>query len=176
PRAGPSHLRPPRRRARRGRAPPGLMRPLVSVIAPVFNEEAVIGEFVSRIRAVADGLREKYDFEIILVDDGSRDASLARLKELAGQERRLRVLELRRNYGQTAALQAGFDAARGEILLSLDSDLQHFPEDIPQFLETLDQGYEVVCGWRHQRAEGVVRRWPSRVANVLLRALSGVDI
>jgi glycosyltransferase involved in cell wall biosynthesis len=152
------------------------MRPLVSVIAPVYNEATVIDEFVSRLRAVVDGLKERYDFEIILVDDGSRDASLARLKELVRQEPRLRVLELRRNYGQTAALQAGFDAARGEILLSLDSDLQHFPEDIPQFLDTLETGYEVVCGWRRERAEGIVRRWPSRAANVLLRALSGLAI
>jgi glycosyltransferase involved in cell wall biosynthesis len=152
------------------------MRPLVSVIAPVFNEEAVIDEFVARLRAVIDGLRERYEFEIILVDDGSRDGSLARLKALAGQEPRLRILELRRNYGQTAALQAGFDAAKGEILLSLDSDLQHFPEDIPQFLDTLETGYEVVCGWRRERAEGIVRRWPSRAANVLLRALSGLAI
>jgi glycosyltransferase involved in cell wall biosynthesis len=153
-----------------------MTRPLVSVVAPVYNEEAVIDEFVSRLRTVADGLRERYEFEIILVDDGSRDGSLARLKDLARQEPRLRVLELRRNYGQTAALQAGFDAARGEVLLSLDSDLQHFPEDIPPFLDTLEQGYEVVCGWRRDRAEGIVRRWPSRAANVLLRALSGLDI
>jgi glycosyltransferase involved in cell wall biosynthesis len=153
-----------------------LTRPLVSVIAPVFNEETVIEEFVRRLGAVLDGLADKYDFEIVLVDDGSKDASLARMKALVGAQPRLRVLELRRNYGQTAALQAGFDAARGEILLSMDSDLQHFPEDIPQFLETLDQGYEVVCGWRHQRAEGVVRRWPSRVANRLLRWVSGLQI
>jgi glycosyltransferase involved in cell wall biosynthesis len=152
------------------------MRPLVSVIAPVFNEEAVIDEFVARLRAVVDGMRDRYEFEIILVDDGSRDGSLPRLKGLAAQEPRLRILELRRNYGQTAALQAGFDAARGEILLSLDSDLQHFPEDIPQFLDTLETGYEVVCGWRRERAEGIVRRWPSRAANVLLRALSGLAI
>lgn len=153
-----------------------MTRPLVSVVAPVFNEETVIGEFVQRLGAVLDGLRDRYDFEIILVDDGSRDASLARMKALVEGEPRLRVLELRRNYGQTAALQAGFDAAQGEILLSMDSDLQHFPEDIPLFLETLDTGYEVVCGWRHQRAEGVVRRWPSRVANRILRWVSGLEI
>jgi glycosyltransferase involved in cell wall biosynthesis len=153
-----------------------LTRPLVSVIAPVFNEESLIEEFVRRLRAVLDGLRDRYDFEIILVDDGSRDASLDRMKALVAAQPRLRVLELRRNYGQTAALQAGFDAARGEILLSMDSDLQHFPEDIPLFLETLDKGYEVVCGWRHQRAEGAVRRWPSRVANHLLRWVSGLEI
>jgi glycosyltransferase involved in cell wall biosynthesis len=151
-------------------------RPLVSVIAPVYNEEAVIPEFVARLCAVLDGLRDRYDFELVLVDDGSRDGSLAIMRGLVAGEPRLRVLELRRNYGQTAALQAGFDAARGEILLSLDSDLQHFPEDIPLFLDTLEKGYEVVCGWRHQRAEGIVRRWPSRAANLLLRGLSGLDI
>ena len=153
-----------------------MSRPLVSVIAPVYNEEPVIDEFVRRLRAVMEALADKYDFEVLLVDDGSRDGSLARMKALVLAEPRLRVLELRRNYGQTAALQAGFDAARGEILLSMDSDLQHFPEDIPQFLETLETGYEVVCGWRHQRAEGIVRRWPSRVANLLLRGVSGLEI
>jgi glycosyltransferase involved in cell wall biosynthesis len=156
--------------------PPAAARPLVSVIAPVYNEEAVIGEFVTRLGTVLDGLRDRYDSEVVLVDDGSRDGSLARMKALAEKDGRLRVLELRRNYGQTAALQAGFDAARGEILITLDSDLQHFPEDIPQFLETLETGYEVVCGWRHQRAEGIARRWPSRGANLILRALSGLDI
>jgi glycosyltransferase involved in cell wall biosynthesis len=152
------------------------MRPLVSVIAPVYNEEAVIEEFVQRLRAVLDGLSDRYTFEIVLVDDGSRDGTLAKMKALVPGEPRLRVLELRRNFGQTAALQAGFDAARGDLLLTLDSDLQHFPEDIPQLLDRLEEGFEVVCGWRHQRAEGVVRRWPSRAANLLLRWLSGLDI
>jgi len=151
-------------------------RPLVSVIAPVYNEEAGIGEFVERLRVVLDALQGRYRFEIVLVDDGSRDASLPRMRELLAVEPRLRILELRRNYGQTAALQAGFDAARGDILLTLDSDLQHFPEDIPLFLGALEEGHEVVCGWRHQRAEGIVRRWPSRAANLLLRWLSGLDI
>lgn len=152
------------------------MRPLVSVVAPVYNEEAVIDEFVQRLCTVLDGLSERYTFEIVLVDDGSRDGTLAKMRALVPAEPRLRVLELRRNYGQTAALQAGFDAARGDILLTLDSDLQHFPEDIPQLLAKLDEGFEVVCGWRHQRAEGVVRRWPSRGANLLLRWLSGLAI
>lgn len=150
--------------------------PLVSVIAPVYNEEAAIEEFVTRLAAVLDGLRDRYAFEIVLVDDGSKDRSLDRMKALLAREPRLRVLELRRNYGQTAALQAGFDVAAGDILVTLDSDLQHFPEEIPQFLAVLEEGYEVVCGWRHQRAEGVVRRWPSRAANLLLRWLSGVAI
>ena len=112
---------------------------LVSIIAPVFNEEAVIEEFVSRLGTVLDGLRDRYSFEIVLVDDGSRDASLAKMKDLLLKEPRLRILELRRNYGQTAALQAGFDAAAGDILVTLDSDLQHFPEEIPVFLDTLEK-------------------------------------
>jgi glycosyltransferase involved in cell wall biosynthesis len=151
-------------------------RPLVSVIAPVFNEEAAVEEFVARLGAVLDGLRDRYDAEILLVDDGSRDGSLEKIKGLLAREPRLRALELRRNYGQTHALQAGFDAARGEILVTLDSDLQHFPEDIPGFLETLERGYDVVCGWRYQRVEGILRRWPSRAANLLLRWLSGLEI
>jgi glycosyltransferase involved in cell wall biosynthesis len=151
-------------------------RPLVSIIAPVYNEEAVIEEFLSRVVGAIAGLKERYDFEILLVDDGSRDRSLAVMKRFSRFDRRVRVLELRRNYGQTPALQAGLDAARGDIFITMDSDLQHFPEEIPHFLDRLEAGYDCVCGWRHQRQEGVVRRWPSRVANYFLRRISGLDI
>jgi glycosyltransferase involved in cell wall biosynthesis len=151
-------------------------RKRVSVIAPVYNEEAVIDVFVERLARVLDSLEDRYQFEIILVDDGSQDGSLAKMRRLLVVEPRLRVLELRRNYGQTHALRAGFDAARGEILVTLDSDLQHFPEDIPRFLELMEQGHDVVCGWRRERAEGIRRRWPSWAANRLLRALSKVQI
>ena len=149
---------------------------LVSIIAPVFNEEAVIREFVDRIVTAFASLRESYNFEIILVDDCSNDRSLEIMKNMALKEKRLRVLELRRNYGQTAALQAGLDAAQGKILITIDSDLQHFPEEIPQFLEKLEEGYDVVCGWRNQRAEGILRRWPSKVANYIIRYISGLHI
>jgi glycosyltransferase involved in cell wall biosynthesis len=148
----------------------------MSVIAPVYNEEGVVEAFVARLAAVADALASDYEIEIVLVDDGSRDGSLAKLKALTAKESRLKVVELRRNYGQTAALQAGLDAARGEILVTMDSDLQHFPEEIPTFLEKLDEGYDVVCGWRHERKEGIVRRWPSRAANLMIRRLSGITI
>jgi glycosyltransferase involved in cell wall biosynthesis len=151
-------------------------RRTVSVIAPVYNEEAVIEQFVARVAVVADSLASKYDVEIVLVDDGSRDRSLEKMKALTRAEPRLRVVELRRNYGQTAALQAGLDAGRGEILVTMDSDLQHFPEEIPTFLAKLDEGYDVVCGWRHQRQEGAIRRWPSRAANKIIRRLSGISI
>jgi glycosyltransferase involved in cell wall biosynthesis len=156
--------------------PPGTKKPLVSVIAPVFNEERVIGQFLDRVVAALAPLAGRYDFEIILVDDGSRDRSLEVMKAYALRQPRLRVLELRRNYGQTSALQAGLDAARGDVFITMDSDLQHFPEEIPQFLARLDEGFDLVCGWRHKRREGIIRRWPSRVANHCIRKLSGVSI
>ena len=86
------------------------------------------------------------------------------------------MIELRRNFGQTAALQAGFSAAKGELIVSMDSDLQHFPEDLPLFLERIEKGFDLVCGWRFERKEGVLRRWPSRAANRLIRAMSGLTV
>jgi glycosyltransferase involved in cell wall biosynthesis len=149
------------------------LKPVVSVIAPVFNETLAVGELVRRIAAGVRPVEGRYDFEIVLVNDGSRDDSLEAMKKCLAVEPRLRIIDLARNYGQTAALQAGLDAARGEILVTLDADLQHFPEEIPRFLEKLEDGYDMVCGWRQHRAEGVVRRWPSRAANVLIRWISG---
>ena len=146
----------------------------VSVVAPVYNEEGAIAEFVQRVIEVADSLKRDYDFEIVLIDDGSSDGSLAILREMAARDPRIVVIQLRRNFGQTAALQAGLDVAGGDILVTLDSDLQHFPEEIPRFLETLNAGYDMVCGWRNERAEGVARRWPSRVANWMLRQITGL--
>lgn len=151
-------------------------KPLVSVIAPVYNEELVIAQFVERVLAAIAPLEARYTFEIILVDDGSRDDSLAVMKRLAARERRLRIVELRRNFGQTPALQAGLDAAAGDIFITMDADLQHFPEEIPLFLERLEQGYDVVCGWRHQRQEGPLRCWPSRIANLCIRRISRLAI
>ncbi len=149
---------------------------LVSVIAPVYNEATVIEEFVARLTAALAPLEGRYTFEIILVNDGSADATLDRLRRCLQREPRLRVIDLCRNYGQTAALQAGLDAARGEILVTMDADLQHFPEEIPRFLATLEQGYDMVCGWRHHRAEGILRRWPSTAANVLIRRIARLPI
>src|SRR5438132_808109 len=151
-------------------------RRLVSVIAPVYNEEAIIEEFLTRVvKAIAE-LKDRYDFEIVLVDDGSRDRSLAIMKRFSRFDKRLRVLELRRNYGQTPALQAGLDVARGDIFITMDADLQHFPEEIPQFLAKLEEGYDCVCGWRHQRQEGALRRWPSKAANYCLRRISRLSL
>jgi len=150
--------------------------PLVSIIAPIFNEAPTLPEFLSRLVKATDSLRLRYTFEFILVDDGSTDGSLELAKNWITLEPRLRVIELRRNFGQTAALQAGFAAAKGQLIVSMDSDLQHFPEDLHLFLERIEQGFDVVCGWRYERKEGMVRRWPSGAANWLIRATSGLTI
>lgn len=150
------------------------MSKLVSIIAPVYNEEDIISEFFERVLKAVRLLEPFYDFEFLIIDDGSRDRTLEILKGLIARDSRLRVLELRRNFGQTAALQAGFDAACGEIIVTLDADLQHLPEEIPAFIEKLEEGYDMVCGWRHRRKEGVFRRWPSAAANLILRKVTNL--
>lgn len=153
-----------------------MSKKLVSIVAPIYNEEAVIEEFFNRTTKVASTLSSLYDFEFVFVDDGSQDQTLAKLKALISSDARLRVIEFRKNYGQTAALQAGMDMARGTILITMDSDLQHFPEDIPYLLKRLEEGYDMVCGWRKHRKEGVIRRWPSRAANRIIRWITKVNI
>src|SRR5687767_11194683 len=151
-------------------------RSLVSIVIPIYNEAGALPELFTRLDAVSRGLSAKYDVEFVFVDDGSGDATLATTERLAALDPRVRAIALRRNYGQTAALQVGFDYASGAIVVSMDGDLQHFPEDIPALLAQIEAGYEVVCGWRHDRREGIVRRWPSAVANWLIRALTGIAI
>jgi glycosyltransferase involved in cell wall biosynthesis len=151
-------------------------RPLVSVVLPVYNESSVMTELVLRLSAVADHLSARYAFEFICVDDGSNDDSAGAIERLAESDPRVALVSLRRNYGQTAALQVGFDHARGAVIVSMDADLQHFPEDIPLFLEKIEDGFDVVCGWRADRREGIVRRWPSAAANWLVRAVTGVTV
>jgi glycosyltransferase involved in cell wall biosynthesis len=148
----------------------------VSIVAPMFNESGTLGEFLDRLVKATGALASRYEFEFVFVDDGSTDGTLKLARSLIAIEPRLRVVELRRNFGQTAALQAGLAAARGEIVVSMDSDLQHFPEDLPLLLDQIEEGHDLVCGWRHDRQEGILRRWPSRAANVLIRAMSGLTI
>ena len=154
-------------------APP---RPLVSVVLPVFNEGRTLAELMRRLADVARTLDARYAFEFIVVDDGSTDGTVEAAEQLARHDARVQVVSLRRNYGQTAALQVGFEQARGAVIISMDADLQHFPEDIPQFLQKIDDGYDVVCGWRADRQEGPNRRWPSAAANWLLRRLTGLRV
>ena len=154
----------------------GCIKTLVSIVAPIFNEEGSIEEFLQRIFAAILLLADKYEFECVLVDDGSADNSLALIKKLLPLYPTLKLIELRSNSGQTAALQAGLDHANGEIIITLDADLQHFPEEISSFLEKIEDGYDVVCGWRYDRQEDIVRRWPSKIANYLIRKLTKLSI
>jgi glycosyltransferase involved in cell wall biosynthesis len=116
-------------------------------------------------------------FELVLVDDGSSDRSYKLLEEIAAVDSRVLVVKLRRNFGQTSALAAGFDHAQGDYILAMDGDLQHDPAEIPAFLEKLEEGYDVVSGWRRERVDNaIMRKFPSRCANWLMAKLSGVDI
>jgi glycosyltransferase involved in cell wall biosynthesis len=145
--------------------------PLLSIVIPVFNEEECVSELYARLARV---IRDPAEF--IFVDDGSTDATSARLAELAGRDSRVRVISFRRNFGQTAALSAGIDHARGRIIIPMDGDLQNDPEDIPRLLEKLDEGYDVVSGWRVNRQDPFHRRLPSRIANRLISWISGVRL
>src|SRR6266480_841414 len=116
-------------------------------------------------------------YEIVFVDDGSRDSTYKILSEIAATDSRVTVVRLRRNFGQTAGLKAGFDFARGEIIISMDGDLQHDPEEIPRFLEKIEEGYDLVSGWRHHRRDHwLMRQLPSRIANWMMAKLSGIDL
>jgi glycosyltransferase involved in cell wall biosynthesis len=150
--------------------------PLVSIVLPVYNEVRTLPELMRRLGEVTDSLSARYRFEIVLVDDASRDDTLEVATALTLTDKRIVVVGLRRNYGQTAALQVGFEQARGEIVVSMDADLQHFPEEIPQFLDKIEEGFDVVCGWRADRQEGLIRRWPSKLANWLVRKLTGLQV
>ncbi len=147
----------------------------ISIVVPFFNEEANIKELYQRLKRVLDRLQLAY--ELIFVDDGSTDRTPTILHQLYENDERVKIIRLRKNFGQTAALQAGFDYARGEIIISMDGDLQHDPEDIPRFLAKMEEGYDVVSGWRKKRVDNLwLRRIPSLVANRIMKWLSGVEI
>ena len=146
-----------------------------SIVVPFHNEEENVTVLYARLKQVMEQVGES--FELVLVDDGSRDRTYKLLEEIAAVDSRVLVVKLRRNFGQTSALAAGFDHASGECILAMDGDLQHDPNDIPAFLEKLDEGYDVVSGWRKERIDNfVMRRFPSRCANWLMARLSGVHI
>lgn len=149
--------------------------PKYSIVVPFHNEEENVTALYDRLKAVMEHVGDS--FELVLVDDGSRDRTYKLLEEIAAVDSRVLVVKLRRNFGQTSALAAGFDHAQGEFVLAMDGDLQHDPLEIPNFLEKLEEGYDVVSGWRKQRIDNfVLRRFPSRCANWLMAKLSGVDI
>ncbi|MBN1826804.1 MAG: glycosyltransferase family 2 protein [Candidatus Eisenbacteria bacterium] len=147
----------------------------VSVVIPVYDEEGNVRLLHERTRPVLDGLG--LSWEILFVDDGSRDGTFDRLREIRERDRRVRVVRLRRNFGQTAALAAGFQHARGDRVVTMDGDLQNDPRDIPAILAKMDEGFQVVSGWRKSRKEPfLTRRLPSITANALISRLSGVPL
>ncbi len=146
----------------------------ISVVVPVYNEAENLPELAQQIRAALEG--GPWTYEVLLVDDGSRDGSRDIIRNLAAADPRIQGLLFRRNFGQTAAMQAGFDQAAGAVLIPMDADLQNDPADIPKLMAKLDEGWDIVSGWRAERKEGVIRRLPSRIANHLLRKISGVDL
>ncbi|REJ75232.1 MAG: glycosyltransferase [Acidobacteria bacterium] len=149
--------------------------PDLSLFLPVFNEEENIREMYAKIASALDALNR--EAEVIFVDDGSKDGSLSELRAIAQQDPRVVVIALRRNYGQTAAMSAGIDAARGEILIPMDADLQNDPADIEKLLAKLEEGYDVVSGWRVDRKDKLfTRKIPSWMANRVISAIGGVHL
>lgn len=147
----------------------------LTVVIPIFNEAESIRLLYPSLRRVL--LDTGRSFEIIAVDDGSRDDSFAILKELSEQDPSLKVIRFRRNFGQTAAFAAGFDHAQGDVVVTMDADLQNDPADIPRLLAELEKGYDVISGWRQQRKEPLLsRRLPSMLANGLISQVTGVHL
>src|SRR5919204_1652831 len=150
-------------------------RPQISVVIPLFNEEenvrALLDELFSELRKL------DRTYEVICVDDGSRDRTFEELSRIASERRELRVIRFRLNFGQTAAMSAGIEAARGDVIVPMDGDLQNDPADIGKLLAKLDDGFDVVSGWRKNRQDRELgRKLPSRIANRLISAISGVRL
>jgi glycosyltransferase involved in cell wall biosynthesis len=151
------------------------MSPEISIVVPLYNEEANIEELYARLTQVLRELRRGY--ELVFVDDGSRDGTFKLLAQMQAKDNRVQVIRLRRNFGQTGALAAGFDFAEGDIIIAMDGDLQHSPEDIPRLLDKIAEGYDVVSGWREKRVDNFwLRRLPSLIANALMAWLSRLPL
>jgi glycosyltransferase involved in cell wall biosynthesis len=147
----------------------------LSIIVPIYNEEENIADLHAGIGAALAGLT--IDYEVILVDDGSMDNSFPLLKEIARQDKKVKVIRLRRNFGQTAAMAAGFDAATGKVLVPMDGDLQNDPADIPRLMEKIREGYDVVSGWRKDRMDAFLnRKLPSVMANFVISLMTGIKL
>ncbi len=148
---------------------------MISIVVPVFNEEDSLPELERALFDAAAGFG--LPFEIIAVNDGSSDRSAEVLKEIAARHPEFKVVNFRRNFGQTAAMMAGINYASGDVIVSIDSDLQNDPADIPRLLKKLDEGYDVVSGWRQDRKDAAItRNFVSRVANRLISWISGVSL
>ncbi|HSS61754.1 MAG TPA: glycosyltransferase family 2 protein, partial [Candidatus Limnocylindrales bacterium] len=153
---------------------PAAESPQVSVIVLVYNEVDSVEPLHRELMGVLESLGRS--FEVVYVDDGSRDGSTERLRELALNDSRVRAVSFRRNFGQTAAVQAGIDNSRGEVLVFLDGDMQNDPHDVPHLLAKIDEGYDVVSGWRRDRRDAATRVIPSKIANWLIAHVTGVRL
>ena len=148
---------------------------MLSIVIPVHNEEPSILPLYDRLTRVLETVRRPY--EIIFVDDASNDRSFELLSNLVETDARLKVIRLRRNFGQTAALSAGFHEARGEVIVSMDGDLQHDPADLPALIAKIDEGYDIASGWRKHRVDNAVtRKFPSRIANWMMAKVTGIQL
>jgi len=146
-----------------------------SIVVPFYNEQENVPQLYVKIIDVMDAIGAPY--EMVFVDDGSKDGTFGQLSEIAKHDVRVVVVQLRRNFGQTAALKAGFDHSNGEIIISMDGDLQHDPAEIPRFIEKMQEGYDLVSGWRVERTDHwLMRQFPSRVANRIMAKLSRVEL
>ena len=148
--------------------------PEISVVIPVFNEEENIAALHQKLNAALGALGLAY--EILYVDDGSRDRSFALLSEIAANDSRVKLVRFRRNFGQTAAMAAGMEYSRGRVIIPLDADGQNDPADIPRLLEKIEEGYDVVSGWREKRKDNTIRKIPSQIANRIISKVTGVAL
>jgi len=149
-----------------------MSNPELSIIVPVFEEEASLPELADRLRAACDA----FDFEVWLIDDGSRDDSWSVIRRLHERDPRFAGLRFQRNYGKSAALAVGFEHARGRYVVTLDADLQDDPAEIPALIDLLEDGYDLVSGWKQERKDPLSKTIPSRFFNFVTRALSGIEI
>ena len=148
---------------------------MLSIVIPIHNEEHSILPLYDRLTLVLEQVQRPY--EILFVDDASSDRSFELLANLVETDGHLKVIRLRRNFGQTAALSAGFHEAKGDVIIAMDGDLQHAPEDIPVLLQKIDEGFDIASGWRKHRVDNaVMRKFPSKIANWLMAKASGVDL
>ena len=148
---------------------------LISIIIPVFNECESIGNLLDEVISVMAA--HKLNFELIVVNDGSKDDTYRVLQELTLKIKKLSVICLRKNYGQTAAMAAGFDNSKGDIVITLDGDLQNDPNDIPKLISEINNGYDLICGWRFNRKDKLInRKIPSKIANKLIAQVTGLKL
>jgi len=146
----------------------------VSIIIPLYNEEESLKELAGKIHDVLT--KERYNFEVLFIDDGSTDSSMQKIKEINRVDKRFKCFSFRRNYGKSAALNTGFQKARGEIIITIDADLQDDPNEIPALIKKINEGYDLVSGWKKKRYDPITKIIPSKFANFVTRILSGIKL